>query len=58
MLKKSKREHLAEKISDAICTIEYGVFAGEFVETVDFEVASRLCSGDDVCSFVLTVHGL
>lgn len=56
LLKKSKREHLAEKISDAICTVEYGVFAEEFIGAVDFEVRSRLCSGDDVCSFVLTPH--
>lgn len=55
LLKKSKREHLAEKISDAICSIEYPVFAREFVETVDFKMLSRRCSGDSVCSFVFTI---
>lgn len=53
LLKKSKREHLAEKISDAICTIEYGIFAGEFVKGLDFAVISRRCSGNEVCIFVL-----
>jgi hypothetical protein len=53
LLKRSNREHLAEKISDAICMIEYGVFAGEFVDGLDFNVISRLCSGDQVCTFEL-----
>ena len=51
--KKSNREHLAERISDVICSVEYGVFAREFMEDMDFEVISRQCSGDEVCSFVL-----
>jgi predicted ArsR family transcriptional regulator len=53
LLRKSKREHLAEKIGDAICLIEYVVFAGEFVDGLDFNVTSRRCSGDQVCTFVL-----
>ena len=53
LLRKSKREYLAEKISNAICTIEYGVFAREFVESLDFHIISRRCSGDQVCTFVL-----
>ena len=53
LLKKSNREHLAERISDVICSVEYGVFAREFMEDMDFEVISRQCSGDKVCSFVL-----
>jgi len=53
LLRKANREHLAEKISDAICTIEYGVFAREFVENMGFDVTSRRCSGDQVCTFVL-----
>ncbi|MCK4468344.1 MAG: L-2-amino-thiazoline-4-carboxylic acid hydrolase [Desulfobacterales bacterium] len=53
LLKKSNREHLAERISDVICSVEYGVFAGEFMEDMDFKVISRQCSGDKVCSFVL-----
>ena len=53
LLRKSKREHLAKKISDAICTIEYSVFAGEFVNSLDFDIISRRCCGDEVCTFVL-----
>lgn len=53
LLKKSKREHLAEKISDAICRTEYSVFAAEFVNGLDFDMISRRCCGDQVCTFVL-----
>lgn len=53
LLKKSNREHLAERISDVICSVEYGVFAKEFMEDMDFEVISRRCSGDEVCLFAL-----
>ncbi len=53
LLKQSNREHLAEKISDVICSVEYGVFAGEFMEDMDFKILSRQCSGNEVCSFVL-----
>ena len=53
LLRKANREHLAEKISDAVCTIEYGIFAREFVENMGFDVVSRRCSGDQVCTFVL-----
>ncbi len=56
LLRKSKREHLAEKISDAICSVEYGVFAEEFLGPVNFEILSRLCSGDKACCFLITPH--
>lgn len=52
LLKKSNREHLAGKIGESICTVEYGIFAREFIEDIDFEVASRLCMGSEVCSFI------
>jgi hypothetical protein len=53
LLRKSKREHLAERIADAICTIEYKVFAEEFVKGLDFDIVSRRCSGDEVCTLLL-----
>ena len=53
LLKQSNREHLAEKISDVICSVEYGVFAKEFMEDMDFKILSRQCTGNKVCSFVL-----
>ncbi len=52
LLKKSKREHLAGKIGESICTVEYGIFAREFMKDIDFEVTSRLCMGSEVCSFI------
>ncbi|MDY6953671.1 MAG: DUF6125 family protein [Thermodesulfobacteriota bacterium] len=54
LLKKSGREHLAEKISDAICTVEYATFASEFVGGLDFQITSRRCSGSAVCTFLLS----
>jgi hypothetical protein len=53
LLRKSKREHLAEKIGDAICRVEYNTFAGEFAKGLDFDMIFRRCSGDQVCKFVL-----
>lgn len=53
LLKQSNREHLAERISDVICSVEYGVFAREFMEDMDFKVISRQCSGNEICSFIL-----
>ena len=44
---------MAEKISDAICTIEYATFASEFVEGLDFQITSKRCSGSEVCTFLL-----
>ena len=52
LLKEANREHLAGKIGESICTVEYGIFAREFMEDIDFEVTSRRCMGSDVCSFV------
>ncbi|MDI6686668.1 MAG: DUF6125 family protein [Desulfobacterales bacterium] len=53
LLKQSNREHLAERISNVICSVEYGVFAGEFVKGIDFKIISRQCSGNEICSFIL-----
>jgi predicted ArsR family transcriptional regulator len=53
LLRKSGRDYLAEKISDAICTIEYATFAKVFMEGLDFKITSRRCSGKEVCTFLL-----
>jgi hypothetical protein len=53
LLRKSNREHLAERIADAICTVEYRVFAEEFVGGLDLEIVSKRCSGDEVCTLLL-----
>jgi len=58
LLKQSNREYLAEKIGSAICSVEYGVFAREFMKDVGFEITSRRCSGDEFCSFVFKVNSL
>lgn len=51
LLKKSNREHLAGRIGESICTVEYGIFAREFIKDIDFKVTSRLCMGHEVCTF-------
>lgn len=56
LLKKANREHVAERVSDAICSVEYLVFAKQFVEIAEIDVGSRRCAGDKVCSLVLTVN--
>ena len=53
LLKQSNREHLAEKVSNAVCTVEYPVFAEEFIRDIDFKIISSRCSGDKTCSFML-----
>lgn len=52
LLKKANREHLAGKIGESICTVEYGIFAREFMKDINLEVASRRCMGSEVCSFL------
>jgi predicted hydrocarbon binding protein len=51
LLKEANREHLAGKIGESICTVEYGIFAREFMGDIGFEVTSRRCMGNEVCSF-------
>jgi len=49
ILRNANREHLAHRIADAICSLEFRVWLKEFGEQLDFEVESRLCTGDPVC---------
>ena len=49
ILKKANREHLALRIADAICSLEFQVWLKEFGEQLEFRVESRLCTGDPVC---------
>jgi hypothetical protein len=48
-LVKSKRTHLAEKISTRICTAEYSGWAAEFGCTFAFKSPGRICSGCKDC---------
>ena len=49
ILKKANREHLAPRIADAICSLEFQVWLKEFGEQLDFGMESRLCTGDPMC---------
>lgn len=49
ILKKAKREHLAPKIADAICTLEFSIWLREFGENLSFSISSRQCDGDPKC---------
>ncbi len=51
LLQKSGREHVADRIGNAICTTEYGVFAREFGLRLQ-ENSARLCGGGDACTFI------
>ena len=49
LLVKSKREHLAEKISTAICNTDYSVWAAEFGDDIRFELQEQKCAGAEHC---------
>ncbi len=49
ILKKAKREHLAGKIADSICSLEFQVWLSEFGDDLRFNPGPRLCMGDDLC---------
>lgn len=49
LLKKSNREHLAEKIGSRICSTEYQVWADEFETGLSLEMKEKICSGGSSC---------
>ena len=50
ILIKSKREHLSDKIGRVICGTEYGVWASEFGQYIEFSFGNeRICRGDLNC---------
>jgi Family of unknown function (DUF6125) len=49
LLIKSKRENISEKISAVICRQEYGVWAKEFGENINFVLSEELCCGCSCC---------
>jgi hypothetical protein len=51
ILKKTKREHLAPKLIDAICSTEFKVWGKEFGENIDFGIEYQNCT--DKCSCAL-----
>ena len=49
------RGHLADIVGTRICSVEYQIWAGEFGDTISFELASQLChAGGHAC--VLRFH--
>lgn len=48
-LKKSGRQHLAERIGNRICNTEYAVWATEFGNGISVRLGDQLCAGCDVC---------
>lgn len=49
LMKKSRREHLAEKIGGQICTTEYSAWAKEFNPGIEFRLENMLCRDDKPC---------
>jgi len=49
ILRRANREHLAARIADAICSLEFRVWIKEFGEHLKFGIKSRRCTGDPVC---------
>ena len=54
LLRKSQREHLAEKIGSRICNAEYATWAGEFGSNIRFELQSQLCKNAGCCRLRFT----
>jgi hypothetical protein len=48
-LKKANRLHLASKISNAICPMEFGVWLKEFDLNMNINTPARFCDGDNAC---------
>ncbi|MFA6450992.1 MAG: DUF6125 family protein [bacterium] len=49
LMLKSKREHLAGRVGETICGIEYPVWSREFGVNGPFQLKSRICAGDECC---------
>jgi len=49
LMVKSGREHLSEKVGDAICSVEYKVWASEFGSDIRFHINQKLCGGKETC---------
>lgn len=54
LMVKSGREHLAHKVGEAICEIEYPVWATEFGDSLRFTMEGKLCSGSKCCIMTFT----
>lgn len=49
ILKKAEREHLAPRIADSICSLEFQVWLKEFGEQLSFSMEYRCCTGKCEC---------
>jgi len=57
LLEQSNRVHLAETIAEHICVAEGDTWASEFSEGIEFNLASRMCAGDESCHFLFRRAG-
>jgi hypothetical protein len=53
LMEKSGRMHLADRVANAICGVEYEAWAKEFGSGITTAVGERRCNGDPVCRIVL-----
>ncbi|UEC41838.1 MAG: hypothetical protein METHAR1v1_90002 [Methanothrix sp.] len=54
LMARSGRAHLSDRVGSIICNAEYSAWAAEFSEEdrkISFLLKSRICGGDDVCTF-------
>ena len=51
LIAKAGRQHLAERIADAICTIEHELFAREFGKNIRFSLSRKGCIDPRPCLF-------
>ena len=54
LMDKSDRKHLAKKVGETICTVEFATWASEFSDTIQFELVQLLCGGANRCVLKFT----
>ena len=55
LMARSGRSNLSERVGSVICNAEYSAWAAEFSEEdrrISFFLESRICRGDEVCTFL------
>ena len=54
LMVKAGREHLAERVGQTICNTEYALWAQEFGDDIQFELAGKICGGNERCALKFT----
>lgn len=56
LLRKSGRQHLADEVGGVICGAEFGAWAREFNNKIEFDLGERMCGGSPYCLLSFTLE--